>query len=105
MPETEVHIIDTVSKLDARPEDTSYAFRQENEDQKNRINILFDKEDEPEEKKDDNFAEGEDQENNFDSVNEGMTSDTTEAPTSNFKRTKLEAEDSKSQQTASASGS
>ena len=46
MPESEIHIIDAVTKLDARSEDTSYSFRQDNEDTKSRINILFGKEEE-----------------------------------------------------------
>jgi hypothetical protein len=47
MPESEIHVIDAVSKLDARPEDTSHHFRQDEQDTKSRINILFGKDDAP----------------------------------------------------------
>ena len=81
MPESETHIIDAVTKLDARPEDTAFAFRQESEEAKSRINILFGKE---ETKSADSLKKGtsayQKEHEGFDNVNEGVTSDTTEAP-------------------------
>jgi hypothetical protein len=29
MPEAEVHVLDTIQKIDARPEDTAYSIRTE----------------------------------------------------------------------------
>lgn len=41
MPESEIHVISAVEKMDARPEDTAYGFRNQENDIKNRINTLF----------------------------------------------------------------
>ena len=80
MPESETHVIDTVTRMDARPEDTAYAFRQETEEAKQRINILFGKE---ETKSADSLKKGTaeylKEQEGFDNVNDGVTSDTTEA--------------------------
>jgi len=44
MPESEINILDAVSSLDARPEDTSYNFKTEEKEVNKRINTLFGKE-------------------------------------------------------------
>ena len=46
MPESEIHVIDAISKMDARPEDSAYSFRQQEQDVKKRLNVLFGKEEE-----------------------------------------------------------
>lgn len=86
MPESEIHIIDAIRKIDARPEDTSYNFRTEEKDIQNRINTLFGKDpfDEIKPKKDaktpsSRAAGEEDPDAAYETVNEGMTTDTTEA--------------------------
>lgn len=43
MPEAEINILDAVTKVDARPEDTSYNFKSEERDVQDRMNILFGK--------------------------------------------------------------
>lgn len=45
MPEAEIYVLDTVSKMELRSEDTSYQARLEEKDVDARINILFKKED------------------------------------------------------------
>jgi hypothetical protein len=79
MPESEIHIISTIEKMDARPEDTSYGFRVQEEDIKRRINTLFGTGDKPKEPTDE-FKDESKKEENYETVNEAMTSDTTEAP-------------------------
>ena len=75
MPETEIHILSAVQKLEARPEDAAYNFRSQEAELKNRINTLFSK------KEEDAASLGVDgQEDAYETVNEGMTTDTTEAP-------------------------
>ncbi len=75
MPETEIHILSAVQKLEARPEDAAYGFRSQEAELKNRINTLFSK------KEEDAASLGVDgQEDAYETVNEGMTTDTTEAP-------------------------
>lgn len=44
MPESEIHVISAIEKMDARPEDTAYGIRTHESDVKNRINTLFAKE-------------------------------------------------------------
>ncbi len=46
MPETEIHILSAVQKLEARPEDAAYGFRSQEAELKNRINTLFSKKEE-----------------------------------------------------------
>lgn len=43
MPESEIHILDTIRKSDLRPEDASFASRNEEYDVKKRIDTLFGK--------------------------------------------------------------
>lgn len=46
MPETELHILDTLRKVQARPEEASYTFQLEEREMEGRLNTLFGKEDE-----------------------------------------------------------
>lgn len=57
--------------MDARPEDAGYGFRTQENELKNRINTLFSSKDEG------NEANADEE---YETVNEGMTTDTTEAP-------------------------
>lgn len=41
MPESEIHVIATLEKLDARPSDSAFGFRTQQADIKNRIKTLF----------------------------------------------------------------
>lgn len=41
MPESELHVLSAVEKMDARPEDTAYGFRAEEKDVRTRLNTLF----------------------------------------------------------------
>ena len=41
MPESELHVLHTIEKLQSRAEESSFAFRQEDDDIKRRINTLF----------------------------------------------------------------
>ncbi len=59
--------------MDARPEDAGYGFRTQETELKNRINTLFSH-------KDDDNEGGARAEEEYETVNEGMTTDTTEAP-------------------------
>ena len=95
MPESEIHVLSTIEKMQARPEESSYNFRAQEEDVKRRINTLFGKDDDSvltAHKK-----EGE--EGDYETVNEGLTSDTTEAPQHQSKRTSVDDHDDKSAHT------
>lgn len=72
MPESEVHVMAAIEKIDARPEDMSYDFRTQDQETKSRISTLF--------AKDDTQAAVQRKEEDYETVNEGMTTDTTEAP-------------------------
>lgn len=43
MPESEVNIINAITSMEARPEDTSYAFKTEEKEITKRISTLFGK--------------------------------------------------------------
>jgi len=45
MPDSEVNIIDAVNKSEARPEDESFAAKTEEKDIRNRMDILFGRDD------------------------------------------------------------
>lgn len=76
MPESDIHIISAVEKMDARPEDAAYGARTSELETKKRINTLFSPE------KDAAVADKDD----YETVNEGMTTDTTEAPQFEMRR-------------------
>ena len=85
MPESEIHIISALEKLDARPEDSAYSIRTQDNDIKRRINTLFN-----EKAGADQISEDEvDLKEDYETVNEGLTSDTTEGPAQGVKRTEL----------------
>lgn len=86
MPESEIHVLSTIESLDARPEDSSLGFKTQEEDIKRRINTLFGTEEKKEkvEETEDIFKK-----DDYETVNEGMTTDTTEAPTQQTKRTPI----------------
>ena len=88
MPESEIHVLSTIEKMDARPDESSYGFQTQEADIKRRINTLFGSKDEEEKK-------AETKEDNYETVNEGMTSDTTEAPAHQAKRTAVQEEEEK----------
>lgn len=90
MPESEIHVIDTIQKMDARLDESAFGARAQEEDIKRRINTLFGKEEEkqPEDEKEATFKFGRSKDD-YETVNEGMTSDTTEAPTTQTKRSAL----------------
>lgn len=75
MPESEIHVLSAIEKMEARPEDTAYGYKTEENDVASRINTLF-AHDKPHERKD----KGEGEHEEYETVNEGMTTDTTEAP-------------------------
>lgn len=41
MPESEIHVISAIEKMDARPDDTSYGFKTQEKDIDRRISTLF----------------------------------------------------------------
>jgi hypothetical protein len=81
MPETEIHMLSAIQNMEARPEDAGYGFRTQESELKNRINTLFSHKDEGVAGSDVHGAEDE-----YETVNEGMTTDTTEAPSYAAKR-------------------
>lgn len=86
MPETEIHVLSAIEKLDARPEDAAYGVRAQETDVKKRISTLF---------ADKSFMESDGEEDNlkedYETVNEGLTTDTTEAPSQGAKRSSVNA--------------
>jgi len=85
MPEAELNVMHAVQALDARPEDTSLRAREEERDLAKRMKTLFGKDysgldEEPRE---------EAAEEAYETVLEGQTSDTTEAPGKKPRRTRL----------------
>lgn len=83
MPESEIHMMSAIQNMEARPEDAAYGFRQQESEIKSRINTLFSHKEDGE---GEDLLEGED----YETVNEGMTTDTTEAPQHAAKRGSLE---------------
>ena len=73
MPESEIHVLSAIERMEARPEDTAYGFRAQENDIRSRINTLF-AQDKPEQ-----VAEEAQEHEEYETVNEGMTTDTTEA--------------------------
>lgn len=100
MPESEIHVLSTIEKMQARPEETSYNFRAQEEDVKRRINTLFGKDDQSSAK---SFAKKEGEEGDYETVNEGLTSDTTEAPQHQARRTSLDEHEDKAAHTPGSS--
>jgi hypothetical protein len=76
MPETEIHMLSAIQNMEARPEDAGYGFRTQESELKNRINTLFAHKEEG----DSAAADVHGAEDDYETVNEGMTTDTTEAP-------------------------
>jgi hypothetical protein len=78
MPESEIHVLSAIQNMEARPEDAAYGLRTQEAEIKNRINTLFSH------KEEDERIGGADEEKpadeEYETVNEGMTTDTTEAP-------------------------
>lgn len=87
MPDSEVNIIDAVNRSEARPEDESFAAKTEERDIKNRMDILFGRDNENQKLQKSVVGNGE--EDAYQTVNEGQTTDTTEASEKNFKRETL----------------
>lgn len=92
MPESEIHVIDAVTKMDARPEDSAYSFKTQEQDVKKRINVLFGKEEKQVAEQAEEEATYQAKEEDYETVNEGQTTDTTEAPEAGFKRGQTEEE-------------
>ena len=78
MPETEIHMLSAIQNMEARPEDAGYGFRTQENELKNRINTLFAHKEEGRDTAAGNDIQG--AEDEYETVNEGMTTDTTEAP-------------------------
>ena len=76
MPESDIHIMSVVEKMDPRADDAAFGARSSEIETRNRINTLFAPEQE---------AADVDKEN-YETVNEGMTTDTTEAPEVEMRR-------------------
>lgn len=96
MPESEVNIINAITTMEARPEDTSYAFKTEEKEISRRISTLFGKDpfaDDAESKKTKDRSMFAKEEEAYETVNEGMTTDTTEASEKGFKRGTLNDEE------------
>ncbi len=91
MPESEIHVLSAIQNMEARPEDAAYGLRTQEAEIKNRINTLFSHKDEEERIAGD---EGKPADEEYETVNEGMTTDTTEAPSHATKRGSLEAAES-----------
>jgi hypothetical protein len=85
MADSEVNIIDAVNKSEARPEDESFATKTEERDIRNRMDILFGRDTEGKKLQKSVISNG--GEEAYETVNEGLTTDTTEASEKNFKRT------------------
>lgn len=91
MPESEIHVISAIEKMDARPEETAYGFRTQESDVKTRINTLFSEDSER------RLGEGHEEEEedaqkireDYETVNEGMTTDTSEGPSAAVRRGEL----------------
>ena len=89
MPESEIHVISTLEKLDARPADSAFGFRTQQADIKNRIKTLFS------DKSIDKALLSDDEDSKqqlkeaYETVNEELTSDTTEAPSQAQRRKEL----------------
>ena len=83
MPESEIHVLSAIEKMEARPEDTAYGFKAQDSDIRNRINTLFSHEEGGEDQK---KQQEEEEKEEYETVNEGMTTDTTEAPQNAFRR-------------------
>ena len=79
MPEGDIHVLDSLSKTDARPEDASYGIKTQQREMDMRIKTLFGKDVEKKEEGKDEGDKG-DKDEEYETVNEGMTTDTTEAP-------------------------
>lgn len=77
MPESEIHVLSAIQNMDARPEDAAYGFRNQESEIKSRINTLFSHKDEEERIVADEEKPADE---DYETVNEGMTTDTTEAP-------------------------
>ncbi len=82
MPESEIHVISAIEKMEARPEDTAYGVKAQESDVKHRIHTLFS--DEKREGDEDDLEEQ--MKEDYETVNEGMTTDTTEAPQAAVRR-------------------
>ena len=81
MPESEIHVLSAIERMDARPEDTAYGFKTQESDVKRRINTLFAKEIAESRDEDEESASGiTGKQEDYETVNEGMTTDTTEGP-------------------------
>ena len=86
MPESEIHVLSAVEKMDARPDSSAYGLKAEESNIRSRLNTLFAPEVEAAEVGEEKI--GGDQAD-YETVNEGMTTDTTEAPNSAVRRGEL----------------
>lgn len=88
MPESEIHVISTLEKLNASPEDAAFGHRTMDQDIRHRINTLF----APQHEEEDAASTKGAREEEYETVNEGMTTDTTEAPSHAARRGGAEPE-------------
>ena len=82
MPEAEVHLLDAIEKMGIKPDSQSYRHQTEENEMRNRIATLFSTKEGDTVKNDRSKKE----EDDYETVNEEVTTDTTEAPNTAFKR-------------------
>ena len=73
MPETEIHMLDFIQKMNVRPEEASFGQRRDELETKKRINTLFGKSTQDDQSKGSPLSK-----DGYETVNEGQTTDTTE---------------------------
>lgn len=88
MPEADIHIIDAVNKTGARPDELSFQNQNEERDLNYKMKVLFGKDDDVSKPAKSVARKAEDEEG-FETVREGNTSDTTEAPRDGVRRTQV----------------
>jgi len=94
MPEIDINMLDTINKTGARPDEASMNFQNEEKDLSYKMKVLFGKEEDNAKQPAKGVLNKEDEEEAYETVNEGMTSDTTE-PSERTRRGDLQEEDFK----------
>ena len=87
MPESEIHILSSLEKLNASPEEAAFGHKTQDQDIRNRINTLF-----APQREEESHEAAQIREEDYETVNEGMTTDTTEAPSHAARRGGAEPE-------------
>eukprot|EP00347_Sterkiella_histriomuscorum_P012490 403368376 len=93
MPEIDINLLDAVNKTGARPDEASINFQNEERDLSHRMSVLFGKDEDKIQRPQQSILNKRgDEDEAYETVNEGMTSDTTE-PTERSNRKSLDDED------------